>query len=354
MTIELASIGSYHVGGRYVDVDGLAPAALTPVAGMPPIEIDPNGRFMAGQMYVQVMRLAAPRHPLPLALWHGGGLTGSCWESTPDGRPGWQSFFLRNGFDILVCDAAERGRAGWARFPQIFAGEPIFMPPRAAWRLYRVGDDEGYSDTAAERRGHPGTRFPIAAFDAFVKQIVPRWPANDPWIEAAYLEMIETAGPLHLVAHSQGAAFAMRAAAARPDLVRALVLVEPGGVPALDTSAYAALASVPTLVLWGDFVDRVDYWRRAHASLIDFAHRLGAVGGRVDRIDLPDLGHRGNSHLLMMDRESDAIADIVRGWLTSLPCEPGRHDRSPKRAVSVRDAETDRHPTLRPTEPRPR
>lgn len=53
-------------------------------------------------------------------------MTGVNWDTTPDGRPGWQMFFLRAGFDTYVSDAVERGRASWAPFPQVYPEAPFF------------------------------------------------------------------------------------------------------------------------------------------------------------------------------------------------------------------------------------
>ena len=40
-----------------------------------------------------------------------------------------------------------------------------------------------------------------------------------------------------------------------------------------------------------------------------------AAGGSVDVVDLPEIGIRGNSHMIMMDRNSDAVAEVVQRWL---------------------------------------
>ena len=45
---------------------------------------------------------------LPLLMWHGGGLTGVTYETTPDGREGWLNMFVRKGWDDLRL---RRGRA---------------------------------------------------------------------------------------------------------------------------------------------------------------------------------------------------------------------------------------------------
>jgi hypothetical protein len=37
--------------------------------------------------------------------------------------------------------------------------------------------------------------------------------------------------------------------------------------------------------------------------------------GRVDELNLPARGIRGNSHMLMMDANSDEIAGLIQAWL---------------------------------------
>ena len=37
----------------------------------------------------------------------------------------------------------------------------------------------------------------------------------------------------------------------------------------------------------------------------------------VDWINLPELGIKGNSHMLMQDRNSDQIAEVIQKWLVS-------------------------------------
>jgi hypothetical protein len=63
---------------------------------------------------------------LPVLLWHGGGMTGFTWETTPDGRPGWLWRFLQAGYEVMVSDAVERGRSSWAMFPQVYKEAAVF------------------------------------------------------------------------------------------------------------------------------------------------------------------------------------------------------------------------------------
>jgi hypothetical protein len=167
--LQAREIGSAHVGGRVATIEGLPAREIVFSAGSPPVRIDPNGDFQVEQMYVQWVRLQSPRARLPLMMWHGGGLTGVTWETTPDGRPGWQMFFLRAGHDVFVSDAMERGRSGWARFPEILAGEPVFRTMGEGWGLFRIGEQSGWHRDPAWRRAFPESRFPLAAWDQFTK-----------------------------------------------------------------------------------------------------------------------------------------------------------------------------------------
>ena len=132
-------VGSFHVGGRTETLSGMPSKEIVFSPGAPPIKVDPNGEFEVEQMYVQYVKLANPKGKVPLLLWHGGGLSGVTWETKPDGKPGWQQFFLNAGYDTYVSDAVERGRASWARYPEIFKSEPFFRPKKEAWELFRIG-----------------------------------------------------------------------------------------------------------------------------------------------------------------------------------------------------------------------
>jgi len=154
--LSVKEIGSFHVGGRQVTLSGLGRREFSYTEGAPSLTVDPNGDFEVEQLYVQYVRLSDPRGKYPLLLWHGGGMSGVTWETTPDGRHGWQMFFLRAGHDVYVSDAVERGRAGWARYPEVFEAEPFFRTKKEAWELFRVGPIGSYVSDAAKRSAHAG------------------------------------------------------------------------------------------------------------------------------------------------------------------------------------------------------
>ena len=56
------------------------------------------------QMFVEHWIPTVVRHPYSIVLVHGGYGQASDWMSTPDGRPGWASLFLEQGYKVYVVD----------------------------------------------------------------------------------------------------------------------------------------------------------------------------------------------------------------------------------------------------------
>src|SRR5690349_5411680 len=62
------------------------------------------------QMYVEHWIPARILHPEPVVLIHGGYGQGSQWISTPEGRRGWATLFLEQGYKVYVIDRPGQGR----------------------------------------------------------------------------------------------------------------------------------------------------------------------------------------------------------------------------------------------------
>jgi alpha/beta hydrolase fold. len=305
-SVTLRLVRSHFLGGRQASVDGLPVVRERVVGNGPARDLDMNGSYCVGQIYVQEFRLAHPRHALPVLLWHGGGMTGAQWEATPDGRPGWAWRFLQAGYDVFVADAPERGRASWAMFPQIYRQPPVFRSMQEAWRLFRIGADY------ADRHPFPGQQFPVEAFDVFARQFVPRWIGHDALAMEGYREMLRLAGPAIVIGHSQGGGFAARLAAEQPSAFAAVVGIEPTGLPE-DVPA----GGPAHLAVWGDHIALSDVWHAYRACARSYWSALKARGLRADELDLPSAGLPGNSHFCMLDRNSDAVFERVLQWLSS-------------------------------------
>ena len=91
--IALRDMGSFHVGGRHLEITGQPIKEIVFTPGGVPAKVDPNGKYQVEQMYAQYFLVQNRRGRLPLLLWHGGGLSGVTYETKPDGGDGWLSYF---------------------------------------------------------------------------------------------------------------------------------------------------------------------------------------------------------------------------------------------------------------------
>lgn len=312
--LAIKDMGSFHVGGREHTISGQPVRSVVFNPGGAPAQLDPNGVYQVEQMYVQYFVPQQVRGKLPLLMWHGGGLTGVTYETTPDGRPGWLQYFIRQGWTVYNSDAVERGRSSWAMYPDVFKTEPIHLTKANPFERFRIGDGPGsYHKDPARMKLLPGNQFPPEGYDNFTKQVVPRWTSTDAPTIAAYAALLDKVGPSIVVAHSQGGQLALRAAQARPDKVKALVLVEPAGIG--DTARAAVLKDIPIVAIFGDYIDKDSRWPTIKRNVQGFLAEVDKAGGKTEVVDLPALGIRGNSHMMMMDRNSDEVAGVIQRWL---------------------------------------
>jgi pimeloyl-ACP methyl ester carboxylesterase len=305
----LKDFGSFHVGGRKVVVSGLPKRLMSYTPASKPTEKDPNGEYWIDQAYVQYFIPEGSEGKRPIVMLHGGGLTGMTWDTTPDGRPGWLQNFVGWGYPVYVVDQPERGRAGFSVVPDTWDGEPISRAAQEAWTLFRFGDAAGFSS----RTPYEPCDFPIEALDRFIMQAVPRWTTTRAIHHAAFREVVERVGECTVICHSQGGDTAHPTAVARPDLVKALISLEPSGF-APDLGA-TRLDGQRYLYVYGDHIQKHAMWVELDGVARDNVARLEAAGATVDWLDLSDAGIAGASHMLMMDRSSAKSAALVREWL---------------------------------------
>jgi pimeloyl-ACP methyl ester carboxylesterase len=313
--IVLRGMGSFHIGGRIAEVNGKPVREIQRVPGGPMSKLDPNGQFKVEQMYTQYFLPKNRRGKYPLLMWHGGGLTGVTYESTPDGREGWLNMFIRKGWDTYVSDAVERGRSGFAS-PDVWSDAPIFLNYQDPYERFRIGQGAGsWSADPAGRKPMPGTQFPVEAYDNYMKQSVPRWLSTDKAVTAAYEALVDRLCPCVLLVHSQSGQFALRVAEGRPDKIKALVAVEPAGSG--PSARAGALKNVPVLTIFGDYVEEHPRWAAYKKQFSEYGGALKAAGGSFEMIMLPDVGIKGNSHMLMQDKNNAEIAEVIQTWLVA-------------------------------------
>ncbi len=118
-----------------------------------------------------------------------------------------------------------------------------------------------------------------------------------------------------IVVHSQGGNFGFNAALAAPDKVKGLIAIEPSGAPNPETANLASVKDIPQLIVWGDFIPQSELWTKLSQASIKYNKALADMGGKIDFVSLPDKGIKGNTHMLMMDTNSDQVAELVQKWM---------------------------------------
>ncbi len=273
-SIAISRIGSFYIGGKAVHLEGAPARPRVRRHDLPAESVRPQGDFVYGQVYVHFVLLARPTARYPLLLWPGGSLTGVTYETTPDGRDGWQMDFLRAGHSVYSTDASQGGRASWARFPEISPEEPTFRDAAFLWEVFRIGPPGSYSGTVEKRAAYPGMRFPIAAFEQFARQAVPRFRMDTDLTVAAYDALIERVCPCILLTHSASGPTGMEAMAKRPDLIKGLISIEPSGGAPIAPQDLKRVVGVPQLIVWGDYLEDArnrDTWEPLHRSSLEYA-----------------------------------------------------------------------------------
>ena len=129
--------------------------------------------------------------------------------------------------------------------------------------------------------------------------------------------LLRRTGPAVLMPHSAGGPVIFNTARRNPDLVSAIVVLEPTGCPTAAEDV-APIAHIPFLAVYGDYIETRNQTGRLESCRATAA-LVREMGGRGEMLELVEEGVRGNSHMLMQDDNSADIAARVMGWLDSLP-----------------------------------
>jgi pimeloyl-ACP methyl ester carboxylesterase len=328
--------------------------------------------IMRGAMYTEVWVPRQVRQSNPMVLFHGNGQTGVDWLQTPDGRAGWAYHLVQQGYVIYMVDYPARGRSAYVPVAGPDGKAPIDgnLNIRTALELERIWTNVRERGDFPLKMNHtqwPGSgKMGDPVFDNFIRTQVQSAGASPALaVEAgkALLDLIGT--PVILLTHSQGGGIGFDLTEARPNLVKAMVTIEPGG-PQFGNVDTAKVTSGPRNPnSWGLTNRRFEYdppanspadlnvyleekseradearcWlqveparklaRWKNIRVLDLSangtyHRvydpcipkfLNQAGVRTDFIRLEDVGIRGNSHMMMLEKNSDDIIKFIVSWL---------------------------------------
>jgi hypothetical protein len=313
--LVIADQGSFFVGG-----DKKSVPAPPPAPGRGPT---PAGDITVNQMYVQYQIPVNANPHVPVVMVHGCCLSSKTWETTPDGRMGWNEYFVRKSRPTYLADQVSRARSGFdgSKINAVKAGTlpPSELPNvltashQTAWSVFRFGPSYG--------KAFPDGQFPIEAVDELYKQMIPDLNSllpnpNPTWTNMAALA-VKLKGAI-LMGHSESGFFPEEAAMIDPTGVKGIISIEMPCTTNLSADKLAKLAKIPILVMFGDHLSDVPgfaNWPTSFDSCNTFVKQVSAAGGDAQMMSLPAMGIKGNSHMLMQDKNNLQLADLILGWI---------------------------------------
>jgi pimeloyl-ACP methyl ester carboxylesterase len=329
-SLSIARQGSFAVGGTVVTSPGVFDATAQPAAGQP----SPTaGQTLHGDHAYVFYQVPERARRLPLVMWHGIGQFSKTWETTPDGREGYQTLFLRRRFSVYLVDQPRRGRAGRSTVD----GTIPATPDEQNWfATFRLGIWPDF---------FPGVQFSREpeALDQYFRQMTPNVGPIDVEVNAnAIAALFGRIGPGILVTHSHSGGMGWRTAIKSPN-VRAIVSYEPGSnfvfpegevpppVPSSSGSVAAIaaplaefmqLTKIPIVIYYGDNIPETqianggqDGWRARMQMARLWRDAVNQRGGDVTVVHLPEVGLRGNTHFPFSDLNNVQVADLMSEWL---------------------------------------
>lgn len=270
----------------------------------------------------------------PLVFAHGIGQFSKTWESTPDGREGFQNIFLRKGWATYLVDQPRRGNAGRGTERTTIA--PVF--DEEVWfNRFRIGVWPDYFEGVQFKRDS-------VTLDQFFRQITPNVGTIDiDLCSKAYAALFDKIGPAVFVTHSQGGSIGWNCVL-KTHNIRGIVAFEPGGeVPfpkghipeegrvlsqagqaeaiEVDMDDFMAYTRIPIIIYYGDYMPITDErpeqyeWTLRLSLMRRWAEMVNEKGGDVTLVHLPEVGVHGNTHFIMSDLNNAEIAEMVSQWL---------------------------------------
>ena len=347
--LAIAKQGYFFVGGKYSAVG--------------------DKQVMNGQIYVEYQIPKKRTQAYPLVIVPGAAQTATNFNGTTDGRDGWTQHFLRRGYAVYVVEQPGRGRSsyqpdtdGAQAYPEVLRVQQRFTAPEkyTLWPQARLHTQWPGTGMA----GDPN-------FDQFFASQVPFVQKPD-MIQAlnrdAIAALIDKLGPVILMTHSQSGAYGWEAVDQRPTMIKALIQAEPSAPPVHDVEFLGApdwfrdgartrswgLTSIPITYAppardaselaferqeKPDGPDLARCWlQKSPARQLPNLQKLPIAivtgeasfhgpyehcvvkfleqaGVHPTWLNLGAMGIHGNGHMMMLEKNSDQIADVIERWV---------------------------------------
>lgn len=321
--IVIQQQGSFAVGG----------SVSTNPGSFDPYHPGPEGQTLHADHAYVFYQIPVKARKYPLVMWHGFGQFSKTWETTPDGREGFQNIFLRRNFPVYVIDQPRRGNAGRSSVPAKI--DPV--PDEQEWfGTFRLGIWPNYFE------GVQFAQDPVT-LEQYFRSMTPDIGGIDVNLNAqAVSALFDKIGPAVLVTHSHSGGMGWLTAT-KNNHIKAIVSYEPGsgflfplnevpepkpsaggtlqalGVPLED---FIKLTKIPIVIYYGDFIPAeptthpgMDGWRVRLEMARLWRDTVNKYGGDVTLVHLPEIGIKGNTHFPFSDLNNIEIANLMSEWL---------------------------------------
>ncbi len=350
--------GSFASGGTVIQSPGT----------FDPLRPTPAGQTLHGDHARVFYQVPVNARQLPLVMWHGFGQFSKTWETTPDGREGYQNIFLRRRFSVYVIDQPRRGGAARGTVGTTI---PAATDDQQWFNTFRLGTwPDFFPDVQFSREPE--------ALNQYFRQMT---PDTGPFVPAVAVDatsaLFDKIGPGVLVTHSHSGGLGWRTAIKNRN-IKGIVSYEPGSgfvfpegevPPAMASAAgpleaagvplqdFMALTRIPIVIYYGDNIPAEpstnpghDGWRVRLAMARLWAAAVNRHGGDATVVHLPEVGIRGNTHFPFSDLNNMQIADLMSDFLNKKGLDkPEAPDGAPAPGATKTDAAPGAAPTARTT-----
>jgi len=325
--LEILEQGSFSAGGS---------CKMEPGKFMPDMPVEPAGQSYRGDHAYAFYQVPPRAMQHPIIMVHGHGQFSKTWETTPDGREGFQNLFLRSRFATILVDAPRRGDAGRS---MIAADLEPTAQDQIWFDVFRVGKWPNYFENVQFAKD-PTT------LNNYFRQMTPNFGDFDVEVSSDGISAVvaESTRRWHespiLFTHSQGGGIGWLTFLKNPQIA-AIVAFEPannfpfpeGLVPptpfmdppltrTVSMDTFMQLTQVPIIIFYGDNIPTqkdpdpiLDTWRIRVDLASQWVNLINKKHGHASLIKLPDKGIHGNTHFPFSDLNNQDIAKQVMKFL---------------------------------------
>jgi pimeloyl-ACP methyl ester carboxylesterase len=297
----------------------------------PPVNYS-SGLIESPPAYYEVLEPVRGSTKSPMVLISGGAHTGACYLATVDGRPGWAHAFVRAGYKVVVPDWPGVGRSGYIPLDDLTGdvvveglgkivrslGQPAIVMTHSMSGAYGWKLVENYGQHIAKlvaiAPGPPGN---IQAVSDIVSEtadtVVVRGSTTltinlkQPVVSDRNFVEVKLVGKSTQFPREHIAVYASSLTPIPPRLLYQRRNVRGSQLKVTDLSNYRGKR---ILVMTG--TEDIDHPRKLDEAIVEWLNQNGA---KADFLYLGDHGIEGNGHMMMLEKNSDALAGKILSWI---------------------------------------